>query len=124
MILPHSLNGVLQDNPHLQPFCFHRLAQLFAIGGSHSTDEGNREVWTLVSKDIPHQEATKLRNQKGRNGWFRHMFAQERHQRSQETVGLRLTIDPFYEIGLSQVEPLEEGIAERRRQLPLQHIAH
>ena len=52
------------------------------------------------------------------------MVGQERNQRGQEAVGLRLAIDALDDLSLRQTETLQELRAQCRRQLPLQHIAH
>lgn len=111
----------LTDLEALHLSCFAKLTLELC---SYTTDEAHWKIVSTVSRHIPTEESTKTRQQQLMNALVFAMFNDERHQRSQETIGLWLAVHSVDDGGRSQLKSFQKGFTKTFRQLTFQQIAN
>lgn len=124
MIQGHAINGISLYAPYPITLCFHGSLQLRGKMRSNTTDERNGKVRTTIGSHIADKKPAELLDKEVVDGGFLHVLGKERHQRGQKTVGLRLTIYTFDEVGLCETETVVESSTEGFWQLTFKNIAY
>ncbi len=123
MVRCHAEDRLLLYLTDLEALHLSCLAKLTLELRSYTTNETHWKIVSTISRHIPTEESTKTRQQQLMNALVFAMFNDERHQRSQETIGLWLAIHSVDDGGRSQLKSFQKGFTEAFRQLAFQQIA-
>lgn len=109
---------------HRKSLLFNHFSKLIRKLPSNASNEIHRQIRTIIFSHVSAQKTAKTVDDKLMNARFRPVFDQKRHQRRQESIRLRLAINPVDNFRRREREAVEQIRAQIIAKLALQCIAY